>query len=390
MKIKLLKLNINKMKRTIYTILVAISLIFLYNDILLSQSVEVSAENLVIESANSLTFDCYIKNSGATAWQYMNGTYVWNFYNAVLNGGTGSIAIVGGSSQLLVGYQPPTVAITGTAPNMIIRTSSNSNGTSGNTLNPNDRVRVATFRLSTSAASFAAVGAVLTFKQTATPYTRINRNNGGSPSEFIGSNKTYIEIPDTPLPIQLASFTGNVLNKRDVKLTWKTSQETNNHGFDVERKSVNGQWSKVAFVSGKGNSNVAVTYNYEDMKLNTGKYNYRLKQIDNNGNFEYFELTASIEVGVPTNFDISQNYPNPFNPTTKIDFDLPFDSKVNIILYDISGREVKTLVNETRTAGYHTVAFNASDLSSGTYFYRIITKSAGKDFVATKKMMLVK
>jgi hypothetical protein len=56
----------------------------------------------------------------------------------------------------------------------------------------------------------------------------------------------------------------------------------------------------------------------------------------------------------------------------------------------MTGREVKTLVNESRTAGFHTVAFNASDLSSGMYFYRFITKSAGKDFVATKKMMLIK
>jgi hypothetical protein len=56
----------------------------------------------------------------------------------------------------------------------------------------------------------------------------------------------------------------------------------------------------------------------------------------------------------------------------------------------MTGREMKTLVNEGKTAGYHTVQFNASGLSSGTYFYRIITKSAGKDFVATKKMVLIK
>jgi hypothetical protein len=97
-----------------------------------------------------------------------------------------------------------------------------------------------------------------------------------------------------------------------------------------------------------------------------------------------------VDVALPTKFNLSQNYPNPFNPTTKIDFDLPFDSKVNIVLYDMTGREVKTLVNESRTAGFHILQFNASDLSSGTYFYRIITKSSGKDFVATKKMMLIK
>ena len=81
---------------------------------------------------------------------------------------------------------------------------------------------------------------------------------------------------------------------------------------------------------------------------------------------------------------------NPFNPVTKIDFSLPLDAKVSIKLYDITGREVKTLVNDSRTAGYYTVQFNASDLSSGTYFYRIMTKSSAADYIMTKKMMLVK
>ncbi|MFA5012766.1 MAG: T9SS type A sorting domain-containing protein, partial [Ignavibacteria bacterium] len=84
------------------------------------------------------------------------------------------------------------------------------------------------------------------------------------------------------------------------------------------------------------------------------------------------------------------NYPNPFNPTTKIDFDLPLDSRVNIKLYDISGREVKTIMNEQRAAGYYTVQFNSAELSSGVYFYRIMAKSSGADFIMTKKMMLIK
>ncbi|MEI7484417.1 MAG: BNR-repeat neuraminidase N-terminal domain-containing protein [Ignavibacteriota bacterium] len=195
---------------------------------------------------------------------------------------------------------------------------------------------------------------------------------------------------DVPLPVQLTSFTSS-LKDRDVNLSWKTEKEINNAGFDVER-SISGSntWEKVGFVTGKGNSNSMTNYTFEDKKLNTGKYNYRLKQIDYNGNFGYHNLSTAIEVALPTKFNISQNYPNPFNPMTKIDFDLPFDSKVKILLYDMMGREVKTLVNEGKLAGYYTVQFNASDLSSGTYFYRIITKSVVKDYVATKKMVLVK
>ena len=195
---------------------------------------------------------------------------------------------------------------------------------------------------------------------------------------------------DNPLPVQLASFSSS-LNGRDVRLTWKTESEINNTGFDVER-SVSGlnQWAKAGYVAGKGNSNIPVNYTFDDKKLNNGKYNYRLKQIDNNGNFEYHVLSNIVEVGLPTKFELSQNYPNPFNPTTKIDFSLPFDSKLTIKLYDVSGREVRTLVNDTRTAGYYTVEFNASDLSSGIYFYRILTKSSGADYIMTKKMVVVK
>jgi hypothetical protein len=195
---------------------------------------------------------------------------------------------------------------------------------------------------------------------------------------------------DAPLPVQLSSFTSS-LNGRDAKLIWKTDKEINNSGFEVERKTDGSNvWSKIGYVKGSGSTNSPVNYSFEDKKLNSGKYNYRLKQIDYNGNFEYHNLTSVVDVALPTKFNLSQNYPNPFNPTTKIDFDLPFDSKVKIVLYDMTGREVKTLVNESRTAGFHTVQFNASDLSSGTYFYRIITKSSDKDFVASKKMVLIK
>lgn len=197
-------------------------------------------------------------------------------------------------------------------------------------------------------------------------------------------------ITDTPLPVQLASFTGNIENKRDVSLSWKTERETNNRGFEIERKVLDGTWSKVGYIDGKGTTTTPSDYRFEDKKLSTGKYNYRLKQIDNNGNYEYYDLKAEIEVGIPTKYDISQNYPNPFNPTTKIDIDLPLDSRVSIKLYDISGREVKTIMNEQRAAGYYTVQFNSAELSSGVYFYRIMAKSTGADFIMTKKMMLIK
>ena len=89
---------------------------------------------------------------------------------------------------------------------------------------------------------------------------------------------------------------------------------------------------------------------------------------------------------VPDKFSLGQNYPNPFNPSTVISFAIPTQAFVTVKVYDILGREVKTLMNETKPAGYYEINFNASDLPSGTYIYEI---RAG-NFVETKKMILLK
>ena len=196
-----------------------------------------------------------------------------------------------------------------------------------------------------------------------------------------------------PLPVELASFTSFV-NNRNVNLNWITSSELNNAGFDIERRDARREtqdvWSLVGNVEGYGTSNVSHNYSFSDNNLNSGKYNYRLKQKDFNGNFEYFNLNSEVNVGTPNNFSLSQNYPNPFNPSTKINYDIPFDSKVSIKIFDMTGREVSTLLNESKTAGYYSINFNAGAIASGVYFYTITASGNGKNFVDTKKMLLVK
>ena len=92
----------------------------------------------------------------------------------------------------------------------------------------------------------------------------------------------------------------------------------------------------------------------------------------------------------PKEYSLSQNYPNPFNPTTTINYDLPKDGNVKLIIYDILGREVSKLVNnEFKVAGRYSVVFDGSSLSSGIYFYRIEVNN-GKDFMKVKRMVLVK
>lgn len=214
-----------------------------------------------------------------------------------------------------------------------------------------------------------------------------------SPNTFDISNITLsepINITEAPLPVTLMNFTHKV-NGSNVNLSWATSAETNNKGFEIERKNVSeGTWKTIGFVEGAGNSNTERRYSYDDKKLNTGKYQYRMKQVDYNGNFSYKNLNSEITMGLPKKFNLSQNYPNPFNPSTKIDYELPADSKVKVIIYDALGREVRTLVNENQKAGIYTIDFNAKDLSSGFYFYRLITNSEGNELIITKKMTFIK
>ncbi len=184
--------------------------------------------------------------------------------------------------------------------------------------------------------------------------------------------------------MELVSFTGQA-NEYSIELNWKTATEVNNYGFDVERKITNSDWSKIGFVEGHGNSNSPKQYSFTDKNLIGGSlFKYRLKQIDNDGTYEYSD-EIEVEI-IPTEFALYQNYPNPFNPNTKIRYQLPQESEVIIKIYDILGSEVITLLNEKKEPGVYEVDFNASQLSSGTYIYRLVAGS----FVVTRKMLLMK
>ncbi|MBK8551949.1 MAG: hypothetical protein IPL53_13130 [Ignavibacteria bacterium] len=147
------------------------------------------------------------------------------------------------------------------------------------------------------------------------------------------------------LPVEMSSF-GSFVKGRDVNLYWSSEGEINNLRFEVERSDVKGQmsneWTKIGSVAGNGTTSYQNSYTFTDRGLSTGTYNYRLKQIDINGNFEYFNLMNEVNIGIPVKYDLSQNYPNPFNPVTKINFDLPSDAMTVLRIFDISGREVST------------------------------------------------
>jgi hypothetical protein len=200
---------------------------------------------------------------------------------------------------------------------------------------------------------------------------------------------------NNPLPVELSSFTSNV-NGRDIQLNWTTKTEVNSNKFVIEHALVNTKdaavtWTSIGTIQASGTSNSPKQYSYSDTKLQSGKYQYRLRMIDNDGSYKYSNVVET-EIALPKNFELSQNYPNPFNPSTKIDYQVPVDAKVVMEVYNIAGQKVFELVNQEQSAGYYTVDFGASKLSSGVYIYRIVAndKATGNNFSSIKKMMLLK
>lgn len=186
------------------------------------------------------------------------------------------------------------------------------------------------------------------------------------------------------VPVELTSFTASVSGK-DVTLNWATATETNNSGFYVEMAKKNADFNTVTFVQGKGTTTEQQNYAYTVSNLSTGKYQFRLKQVDHDGSSTYTKVIET-EVGPVSKFVLDQNFPNPFNPSTTISFSIPEDANVSLKLYNVMGKEVKTLLQKRMTSGNHTVAIDVSDLAAGVYMYQL---TAG-NFTSTKKLTLLK
>lgn len=196
-------------------------------------------------------------------------------------------------------------------------------------------------------------------------------------------------LTDNPLPVELTSFIYTV-NNSNVTLNWFTSSETNNNGFEIQRLNsdteIQNEWKAIGFIKGNGTTASVSDYLFVDRDLLSGKYKYRLKQLDFNGNFNYFSLNEEVVISAPDSFSLQQNYPNPFNPSTVIGYRLAAGSFVTLKVFDMTGKEVAVLVKEFQNAGYYKTEFNGSNIPSGTYVYRL----EGGRFVSEKKMTLIK
>lgn len=209
-----------------------------------------------------------------------------------------------------------------------------------------------------------------------------------------------------PLPIQLASFTGQVVPGRGVLLKWTTVSEINNYGFYVQRRtSVDSTFSDLhnVFIPGHGTTNEPHHYEFLDSTVTGPVYHYRLRQVDLDGTQSFspaivVNLLTSVQENLPIEFALFQNYPNPFNPVTTVRYDIPTPSRVNLKVYNIIGQVVKTLIDEVQEPGYKRINWNSDNnfgnqVASGVYFYRIEAASiteAGRSFTNVKKMIVLK
>jgi hypothetical protein len=208
-------------------------------------------------------------------------------------------------------------------------------------------------------------------------------------SQFTLDNNT------SPLPIVLASFTAREIRGQGVRLDWRTLSEINNYGFFVQRRLQNTTaWTDVntQIIPGHGTTNEPHDYTFTDRTVTTGSWQYRLKQVDLDGTEHFTEpinvtTVTSVKEVAPIEFALKQNYPNPFNPETSIKFSVEQTGRATLEIFNLLGQKVATLFEDVVEAGfYETVKFNASNLASGIYLYRL--QSGQKTDL--KKLMLIR
>ncbi|MGA9120280.1 MAG: T9SS type A sorting domain-containing protein [Bacteroidota bacterium] len=202
-------------------------------------------------------------------------------------------------------------------------------------------------------------------------------------------------VVDVPLAVQLTGLSGTMKADGSVRIAWTTASEVACYGFRIERSAMvpdNYQSLPDGFVAGHGTTLELHTYSFDDFPVASGKYFYRLTEVDLDGSTHPYEpisvdvLTAVQQSDLPTQTSLRQNYPNPFNPSTTIEYSLANATRVKLSVYDLVGREVAVVVEGVMPAGNHSAVFAPKGLSSGVYFYRF---RAGT-FVDMKRLVLVK
>ena len=193
------------------------------------------------------------------------------------------------------------------------------------------------------------------------------------------------------VPVELSSFKA-LFDGKQVTLNWVTKTESNNYGFEIHRKSSqNENWETIGFVQGNGTTTSANEYEFIDKDIKKGTLEYRLKQLDTDGQFAFSE-SRTVAVTVPVGFALEQNYPNPFNPVTEIGFTIPEQNQgtTELNIYNVIGQHVRTLIYAGLEAGYHKITWdgknnNGQQVMSGTYIYQL---KVGNNVLSRKMIKL--
>jgi aminopeptidase N len=178
---------------------------------------------------------------------------------------------------------------------------------------------------------------------------------------------------------------------------WGVSQTSNNYQLKFFLKQIQNHYNVykmpiqllvklsskdtlITFWNTQREESFSFIFNEPIISVTVDPQNFILKQINRDNSLEVAETKS------PMSFRLYQNYPNPFNSQTTISFSIPVEDFITIKIYDITGNEIKTLINENLKAGYHSIKFDGSDLSTGVYFYKL----ESKNYHSTKKLVLIK
>ena len=339
------------------------------------------------KGVGTYSFDVYAMSTGATAIKVGTSSLYFDFNASALGSPTLTNVNSGYSgSGPTSDYDPMTVGIFGGKIGITITFTGNvGTGTTLSSSGPMGE-RICTVNL------------VITDPQMTSGISWDDLNTGitnAVPAAAVAS--TNVGSDNSPLPITLSSFKALAQSSSSaIRLDWSTASEIDNYGFDVQRsadKSNGFATLAGSFQAGHGTTLEAHTYSYVDNSAAPSQPWYRLKQSDLNGTVHYSEpINASVTTGIdqqvaPKVFALFQNYPNPFNPTTMIRFTVENSGPATLVVYNMLGQKVATLFNDVATAGrYQSVRFNATNLASGMYIYRL--QSGSK--VDVRKLVLTK
>ncbi len=214
----------------------------------------------------------------------------------------------------------------------------------------------------------------------------VDLNNGNGVDVILGTTAGdfYFYVNADPLPVELASF-NIVKNKDKITLTWTTASETNNAGFEIQKRTSRG-FEAVAWVPGAGTTTEARSYSFTVDRIQPGRQSFRLKQVDFDGAFD-FSSEASVNVELSANYFLSPAAPNPFNPQTTFNLTVASSQQVTIGVYDMQGRMVQLLHSgELQAEQPYQFYVTANSWASGKYIIRAV----GEAFQASQMITLLK